>query len=254
VRAPTDELELLRAAAEGDHAAAAALWDAHGPHAYAFAHRVHGEPGAAAGVAQDAFLIARAGLPRSRHGFRLAILGAARVATLDRLGRRPPATPIAPRGRLSAAARRLRPQQRAALALAGLEQLSYAQIATVLGIATESVAALLVRARLRLHDELHGTALVVSAVRSPDCEDVLPVLVAGADGELDAADSAWADPHLACCPTCVRTVRALESIAATYAAWSPAPAPAWLREAALAELGAPSPALVGATAVATDAR
>ena len=236
MHAPTEEAELPRAATDGDPAAAAALWDAHGPGAYAFAYRVLGDTEAAAGVAREAFLVARGGLPVPRHRFRLSILGAARIASFERVASAP--SRHAARGRLSAATGRLRPQQRAALALAGLERLSYAQIAAVLGIAVESVPALLARARLRLHDELHGTGLAAAAVRSPDCEDVLPVLGAAADGELDASDSAWADPHLARCPTCVRTVRTLRAVTETYTAWSPAPAPAWLREATLAAVGA----------------
>jgi DNA-directed RNA polymerase specialized sigma24 family protein len=236
VRSPTDEAELVRAAAAGEPAADAALWDAYGPAAYAFSHRVLGEPAAAADAAQDAFLIAHAELPRLRRegeGFAVASLRAARTTSFELVGRRPPARP---RGRLSGAAARLRPQQRAALALAGLERLSYAEIAAVLGIAVESVSALLARARLRLHDELHGTALAAGAVRSPDCEDVLPLLAAAADGELDAADAGWADPHVERCPACARSVRAMGETAAIYAAWSPAPAPSWLRDATLADV------------------
>jgi DNA-directed RNA polymerase specialized sigma24 family protein len=251
VRSPTDEVELVQAAAAGDPAADAALWDAHGTRAFAFSHRVLGETAAAADAAQDAFLIAHAQLTRlhrAGEGFGLANLRAARTASFELLGRSTPATRSSPRGRLSAAAARLRPQQRAALALSGLERLSYAEIAAVLGIATESVAALLARARLRLHDELHGTALAAAAVRSLDCEDVVPLLAAAADRELDAADAAWADPHVERCPTCVRTVRAMDEAAATYAAWSPAASPSWLRAATLADLGAeaatPTPATV----------
>jgi DNA-directed RNA polymerase specialized sigma24 family protein len=221
VRSPTDEVE---------------LWDAHGPHAYAFSHRVLGEAESAADAAQDAFLLASAEPSRSE-GFRVAVLRAARVASFERLGRGAAARGT-PRGRLTAATARLRPQQRAALALAGLERLSYAEIAAVLGIAVESVPALLARARLRLHDELHGTALAAAAVRSPDCEDVLPLLAAAADGELDAADAAWADPHVERCEACVRTISAMDETAATYAAWSPAPSPGWLRSATLADLEA----------------
>jgi DNA-directed RNA polymerase specialized sigma24 family protein len=235
VRSPRDEAELVRAAAAGEAAADAALWDEYGPRTFAFSHRVLGESMAAADAAQDAFLIAHAELPglqRTGEGFGIATLQAARRTSFEVLGRRRPATP---RGRLSAATGRLRPQQRAALALSGLERLSYAEIAAVLGIAVEAVPALLARARLRLHDELHGTALAAAAVRSPDCEDVLPVLAAAADGELDAADAGWADPHVERCPTCVRTIRAMDEAAATYAAWSPAPSPSWLRAAALAE-------------------
>jgi DNA-directed RNA polymerase specialized sigma24 family protein len=238
VRSPRDEAELVRAAAAGEAAAGAALWDEYGPRTFAFSHRVLGEAGPAADAAQDAFLIAHAELPRLQRtgeGFGIASLRAARQTSFEVLGRRPTARP---RGRLSAAAGRLRPQQRAALALSGLEGLSYAELAAVLGIAVESVPALLARARLRLHDELHGTALAAAAVRSPDCEDVLPLLAAAADGELDAADAAWADPHVERCPTCVRSIRAMHEAAATYAAWSPAASPSWLRAATLADVAA----------------
>jgi DNA-directed RNA polymerase specialized sigma24 family protein len=231
VRSPTDEVELDRAMTAGEPAA---LWDAHGPRAYAFSHRVLGDVQAAADAAQDAFLLA--GAQPAGDDFGVTVLRAAWTASFERLGRAVPRG--APRGRLSAAAGRLRPQQRAALALAGLERLSYAEIAAVLGIEVEAVPALLARARLRLHDELHGTALAPAAVRRPDCEEVLPLLAAAADRELDAADAAWADPHVERCPICVRTIRAMDAAAATYAAWSPATAPAWLGPATLAELDA----------------
>ena len=251
MRSPRDEAELVRAAAAGDPAADAALWDEYGPGAFAFSHRVLGEAGAAADAAQDAFLMARAelaDLQRTGEGFGIASLQAARRTSFEVVGRRQLATP---RGRLSAATGRLRPQQRAALALSGLELLSYAEIAAVLGIGVESVPALLARARLRLHDELHGTALAAAAVRSPDCEDVLPLLAAAADGELDAADAGWADPHVERCPTCVRSIRAMDEAAATYAAWSPAPSPSWLREATLADVEAEAPTAAPAGAATT---
>jgi RNA polymerase sigma-70 factor (ECF subfamily) len=244
VRSPTDEAELISAAAAGDAAAGAALWDAHGPRAYAFSHRVLGDAGQAADAAQDAFLIAHAELARLEgEGFGVAILRAARTTSFEVLARGERGVP---RGRLSAATGRLRPQQRAALALAGLERLSYADIAEVLGIAAAAVSALLARARLRLHDELHGSGLAAAAVRSPDCEDVLPLLAAAADGELDAADAAWADPHVERCPSCVRTIAAMGQTAATYAAWSPAPPPPWLRAATLADLEAEGRAMIPA--------
>jgi hypothetical protein len=67
---------------------------------------------------------------------------------------------------------------------------------------------------------------------------VLPLLAAAADGELDAADAAWADPHVERCPTCVRSIRAMNEAAATYAVWSPAASPSWLRAATLADVAA----------------
>jgi DNA-directed RNA polymerase specialized sigma24 family protein len=246
VRVPSGEPELVRAGAAGDPAAVAALWDAYGARVFAFCQRVLGRADAAADAAQDAFLLAHAELgrlARSGAGFGVAVLGAARTTCYELLAReeRGSGARRAAGAGLSAAAARLRPQQRAALALAGLEGLSYPEIATVLGIGVEGVGALLARARLRLHDELHGTALAGAAVREPDCEDVVALLAAAADGELGAADAAWADPHVVQCPTCPRTRRAMDEAAATYAAWSPAVPPAWLGAATLAEVGVEAP-------------
>jgi len=255
VRVPSGEPELVRAGAAGDPAALAALWDAYGARVFAFSQRVLGRADAAADAAQDAFLLAHAqlgSLARGGESFGNAVFRAARTTSYDLLARDPAAGGgrRAAAASLSAAAARLRPQQRAALALSGLEGLRYAEIAAVLGIGTEAVGALLARARLRLHDELHGTALAAAAVRSPDCEDVLALLAAASDGELAAADAAWADPHVESCPTCPRTRRAMDEAAATYAAWSPAVPPSWLREATLAELGAEAPATAAPAAAA----
>jgi Sigma-70, region 4/Putative zinc-finger len=235
VRAPGDGSEQVRAAVAGDTAAAAALWDAYGPRAYGFCRRVLDDADAAADAAQDAFLLALQADPAE--DFDVALLHAARQTSFELLaaGRGPGRWPGTG---LGAAAGRLRPQQRAALALSALDGLSYAEIAVVLGVGVEAVPALLARARLRLHDELHGTALAAASVRSPDCEDVVPLLAAAADGELDAADAAWADPHVLHCPTCPQTRRAMLEAAATYAAWSSAAPPSWLREATLADVGA----------------
>ena len=134
-----------------------------------------GRPEAAADAAQDAFLLAHAQLgrlQRTGESFGLAVFRAARTTSYELLGRAPESRQGAPAG-LSAAAARLRPQQRAALALTGLEGLRYGEVAFVLGVGADAVGALLARARLRVHDELHGTALAAAAVRSPDCEDVL---------------------------------------------------------------------------------
>ena len=247
MRVPSGEPELVRAGAAGDPAAFAALWDAYGARVFAFCQRVLGRADAAADAAQDAFLLAHAelgSLARTGGSFGAAVFQAARTTSYDLLARDRAAGGArrGPAPSLSSAAARLRPQQRAALALSGLERLPYAEIAAVLGIGTEAVGALLARARLRLRDELRGTALAAAAVRSPDCEDVIPLLAAASDGELAAADAGWADPHVESCNACPRTRRAMEEAAATYAAWSPALPPSWLREATLAELGAEAPA------------
>ena len=239
MRVPSGEPELVRAGAAGEPAALAALWDAYGARVFAFCQRVLGRADAAADAAQDAFLLAHAelgSLARTGESFGTAVFRAARTTSHDLLARDRAAGGArrGPAPTLSAAAARLRPQQRAAVALSGLERLPYAEIAAVLGIGTEAVGAVLARARLRLHDELHGSALAAAAVRAPDCEDVIPLLAAACDGELAAADAGWADPHVERCPTCPRTRRAMDEAAATYAAWSPALPPSWLRGATLA--------------------
>ena len=48
MRVPSGEPELMRAAAAGDPAAAAALWDTYGPRVFAFCQRVLGRADAAA--------------------------------------------------------------------------------------------------------------------------------------------------------------------------------------------------------------
>jgi DNA-directed RNA polymerase specialized sigma24 family protein len=240
VRAPGNEAELVGAAAAGDPAAVAALWDAYGPRLFAFCHRLLGDPHAAADAAQDAFLLVQPQLGRLQReeiGVGDALFRAARTTSYELLSRAPRDEPRAGVS-LSAAAARLRPQQRAALALAGLERMSYRDIATVLDTSVESVPALLARARLRLLDELRGTALAAAAARTSACEEALPLLGAAADGEPQGADTAWAESHAAACETCPRSRRAMQEATATYAAWSPAAPPSWLRGATLAELGA----------------
>ena len=170
MRVPSGEPELVRAGAAGDPAALAALWDAYGARVFAFCQRVLGRADAAADAAQDAFLLAHAelgSLARTGESFGTAVFRAARTTSHDLLARDRAAGGArrGPAPTLSAAAARLRPQQRAAVALSGLERLRYAEIAAVLGIGTEAVGAVLARARLRLHDELHGSALAAAAVR-----------------------------------------------------------------------------------------
>jgi RNA polymerase sigma factor (sigma-70 family) len=256
VRVPSGESELVRAGAAGDPAALAALWEAYGARVFAFCRRVLGPGEAAADAAQDAFLLAHArlgSLARTGESFGVAVFRAAREACNDVLARDGEPAAMRRGATLSAAAARLRPRQRAALALTGLEGLSYAEIATVLGVGAEAVGALLARARLRLHDELRGTTLAAAAVRSPGCEDVLGLLAAASDGELAAGDAAWADPHVSGCATCRRTRHAMEEAAATYAAWSPTMPPAWLGAATLAELGFVAPGEAAAARAAVGA-
>ena len=90
VRVPSGEPELVRAAAAGDPAALAALWDAYGPRVFAFCQRVLGRADAAADAAQDAFLLAHAELgrlARAGESFGTAVFQAARTTCFELLAR-----------------------------------------------------------------------------------------------------------------------------------------------------------------------
>ena len=252
MRAPLDHDRAVRNAAQGDPAALAALFDAHGAEVYAFCHRLLGTAEPAADATQDAFLAAaelaaEPGYDPAR--FRETLLATARIASLELLGSRGGAGRAG--GTLSAATMRLRPQQRGALALVGLSGLSYAATARILEVHPGAVAPLLARARLRLRDEMHGTAAAAAAVRSPDCEEALPLLAGDADGELDATEAGWLHDHVADCESCPRTAAAMGEAAATYAAWSAAAPPSWLQASTLAEFE--SDHAVGAAVAAAPA-
>ena len=99
---------------------------------------------------------------------------------------------------------RLPERQREALALHGVERLSYEEIAVRMGTSSGSVAQLISRARINLYDELQGTVLASVAPPSPECEQALPLIAAREDGQLEAVsgDPAWLDAHLAGCERC----------------------------------------------------
>ena len=98
---------------------------------------------------------------------------------------------------------RLPERQREVLALRELEELSYDEIAEITAMDRGSVAQLISRARIKLRDELRGTALASIAPASPDCERALPLIAMRQDRELeDAGDRAWLAEHLAACDTC----------------------------------------------------
>ncbi len=242
---------LVERAAGGDPAALGALFDAFGAEVYAFCHRMVGSGDLAADATQDAFLAAveRGGEVAP---FRETVLREARTTSLELLGSR--GDEARPTGALSAANMRLRPQQRAALAITGLTDLSHIRAARVLDVDPGGVAPLVARAWLRLRDEMRGTGLAAAAVRTPDCEEALPLLAGEGDGALAPEDEAWLAEHVATCATCPRTRAAMAEAAATYAAWSPAAPPSWLRASTLAEFESDRAVMgAGAGAVAAPA-
>ena len=187
-----DSSDQLARAARGEAGALAALYRTHGDTIYRFAWALTGSEALAADVLQDTFL----GLMQQRLSFDPArgsvaayLCGMARHLAWKRLGQRdqpsedaemladqaadPAPAPweaIAHSRRLEllyAAIRRLPPHYRDALVLVDLQEWSYAEAASVMGVDLGTVRSRLARARQRL-SQLLGAPRAVEDARS--CE------------------------------------------------------------------------------------
>lgn len=249
-----EEARLARAAAAGDGTAFAALYDRYEQRVYNLAYRVTGSEPDAADATQEAFLRAmrRPPKPEDREAaFGSRLLTATRTACYDLMKKRRPTRPSDPVAETAGEQEEVRDanmhlpeHQREALALRGLEELSYDEIAAITETSHDSVAQLIARGRINLRDELCGTALATVAAPSPECERALPLVAAREDGQLEpgSADDVWLDAHLADCERCGLGVEAMREADASYRAWAPIAAVPWLFE----ETRAKAAALAGA--------
>ena len=234
-----EEARLARAAAAGDGSAFATLYERYARRAYNLAYRLTGSEEDAADAVQDAFLNVMRRLPRlgdRELAFGSYLFTATRNASYDLMSRQRRARPsdsipesavpvgggagglgldpgdpeedpdrrqllASQQDEVREANGRLPERQREALALRELEDLSYDEIAAVMGMNRNSVAQLISRARINLRDELRGTALASVAASSPGCERALPLIAMRDDGQLDddSGDAAWLEEHLAGC-------------------------------------------------------
>uniref|UniRef100_UPI003563E56E sigma-70 family RNA polymerase sigma factor n=1 Tax=Paraconexibacter sp. TaxID=2949640 RepID=UPI003563E56E len=249
-----DEAALARAAADGDGQAFARLYDTYEQRIYTFCLRLVGNEADAQDATQDAFLKVLQRLPKLQDrelNFGAYLFTAARNASYDVIGRRKKADAVdeipetgarpflgdgapieldperaAMLGSLQESVRganeRLPDRQREVLALRELEELSYDEIADIMEMNRNSVAQLISRARIKLRDELRGSALASIAASSPECERALPLIAMRQDGQLrDAADRAWLTAHLEGCDTCAVSIDAMEEAGISYRAWTP---------------------------------
>ena len=265
-----EETRLARLAAAGDGAAFATLYDRYESRIYNFCSRLLGSPDDAADATQDAFLKVLQRLPKLEGrelNFSAYLFTAARNASYDMIGKRKKATPVdeipehgggegarepgdldldpertsmldSQQAEIRAANGRLPERQREVLALRELEDKSYDEIAEIMDMNRNSVAQLISRARIKLRDELRGSALASVAVSSPDCERALPLITARGDGQLtDAGDAAWLEEHLGGCDTCKVSEQAMEEAGTSYRAWLPLVPILWLRRETIAKAG-----------------
>jgi RNA polymerase sigma factor (sigma-70 family) len=259
-----EEAGLARAAAGGDGAAFAALYDRYESRIFNLCNRLLGSREDAADATQEAFLTALVGLPRLESlelNFSACLFTAARNASYDTIGKQTRSEPTDELPKPSAARDpgdlyadperaamltslqddvreangRLAQRQREVLALRELVELSYDEIAGLMDLHRNSVAQLISRARIKLRDELRGTGLAAVAAASPECERALPLIAARQDGQLhDAGDRTWLTEHLGACDTCRVAQEATEEAGISYRAWLPILPAAWLWLATMA--------------------
>ena len=260
-RTAREEERLARAAAAGDGAAFAELYERYERRAYNLAYRVTGSAETAADATQDAFVNVMRRLPeigdREQLNFGSYLLTATRNACYDLMRKQQraqptdqipeSATPVGAGGgahldpgdpdedpdrnvlvqaqqeEIREANARLPDRQREALALFELGDMSYDEVGEIMGMKRNAVAQLISRARISLRDELRGTALASIAAATPECERALPLIALDDDRQLDVAsdDAIWLAGHVAGCNTCRLSREAMEEAGRSYRAWIP---------------------------------
>lgn len=268
-RLRAEEARLARRAAGGDGAAFALLYDRYEQRIYTFCHRLVGNDADAADAAQDAFvkvLQRLPGLGDRELNFGAYLFTAARNASYDVIGKRKKAEAVdeipeygsqpvygeqgdrldldpegaamlgALQDQVRAANARLPERQREVLALRELEELSYDEIGAMMGMNRNAVAQLISRARIKLRDELRGSALAGVAAATPDDERAASLIAARMDGELaDDADREWLEDYLHDSERGRAMVECMLEAGTSYRAWLPIVPVVWLREAAMAK-------------------
>ena len=267
---PADEARLAQQAAAGNGDAFADLYERYERRAYNLCYRILGSEDDAADATQEAFVGLLRRLPSLEGrdlAFGSYLFTSARNACYDLIERRRRTEPSddipessipvgggvggggfgfdpgdpeddpernvlldARQEEIRAANAGLPERQREALALKELEELSYDEIAAIMGMNRNSVAQLISRARINLRDALRGSALASIAAATPECERALALMAARQDDQ-PIEDAAWLDLHARDCETCRLSREAMDEAGLSYRSWIPiAAAPVLFRE------------------------
>lgn len=254
---------LVTAARNGDPAAYGELFSRYQSRIYNYAYGIAGNPDDAADITQEAFVRVFEALPRvpGELNFSAYVYRTAHNLAVDTIKSRrrfvePDALDAAVEPSLRADPERvalvqeqqkqtwravfqLSDNHRAILTLRELHDLSYQEIADIMDMPRNTVGVLLSRARLKFKEAFRMSSVDVDKLCA-ECRDMLPLLSAYLDDELDAKKRARVEEHLTQCAFCRLALEEMTESSRSYRAILPLLPPAGLGEAVWARLGEPA--------------
>ncbi|MBI5232544.1 MAG: sigma-70 family RNA polymerase sigma factor [Coriobacteriales bacterium] len=260
MREQTD-VQLVELAQSGDVQAYGQLFDRYESRIYNFAYSILGNAEDARDVTQDAFIRVFEALPRKEHlDFSPYVYRTARNLSFDvakargryigdpettldaeeadRLDQDPERANLflEQTGRVREALAALSAQYRTVLTLREVDEMSYQQIADVLGMSTSAVGVTLSRARLKFRGAFR-MQYVDAEKLAAECRDMLPRLSAYIDDELAETDRAQIEAHLDECPLCRLAADEMRESSKSYRAIVPLVPPGEIEAAAMEAAG-----------------
>lgn len=255
-----DDAQLVALARTGDMNSLGELFERYQSKIYNYAMSISRNPDDAKDVTQDAFLKVFEALPRhgedmnfaaylfrtthnlaidaAKSKARFASPDALDLAEDDRLTADPERTALLKEQQVQIrdAAFSLSDNHRAILALREIEDMSYQEIADVLGMPKNTVGVLLSRARLRFKGAFRMSSVDVEKL-SQECQTMLPLLSGYIDGELTDQERTRVSEHLDDCPLCRLALEEMTEASKSYRGLIPLIPLAGIRQAIESRLG-----------------
>jgi len=256
----TSDALLATAARDGDHAAYGELFGRYQSRIYNYAYGIAGNREDAADIAQEAFVRVFEALPRltgelnfSAYVYRTThniaidtVKGRARFDAPEALELQaepslradPERVALVQQQQAQAwqAAFRLSDDHRAILTLRELHDLSYQEIAEIMDMPRNTVGVLLSRARLKFKEAFRMSSIDIDKLTA-ECRDMLPLLSAYIDDELNDKKRTQVESHLEQCAFCRLALEEMTESSRSYRAILPLLPPAALGEGLWQRLG-----------------
>ncbi len=256
----TDDQALVLLATQGDPASYGDLFERYQSKIFNYAYSLCGHREDAADIAQDAFVKVFEALPRmadKQLDFAAYLYRTAHNCAMDTLRARGRVSGPEPldwqedpsvyadperaallseqHTHVRKAAGALSDDFRAVLALRELHDLSYDQIAEVLGKPRNTVGVYLSRARLKMRGEFRMSYVDVEKLAA-ECQEMLPLLSAFIDDELTPEERTRVEAHLEACPLCRLALEQMTESSKSYRALIPLIPPLGLKESVLSRV------------------